>query len=200
MTHTVHVTNLSVEANVETLRAWFGNCGHVADVRLVVEPKSSDTPPSAFVTMATKQGADQAVSRLNGALLGGRALALRLSDQAAQTGQQERAEKKAEAGRPKIAIVQQYRERGNMTYELDCMGQALIVRVFFPRSDAPDDWRIEARSSDKPQALAVSVGGASRQLAFDEVPAAWDSAAQASGGPTLDWSAIKAALLTVRAI
>jgi RNA recognition motif-containing protein len=199
MTHTVYVTNLSAEANVETLRAWFGNCGHVADVKLVVETKLSDAAPCAFVTMATKQGADSAVSRLNGALLGGRALLLRLSDSAAPT-RSEKADKAEEQGRAKISIVQQYRERANMTYELNCAGQPLILRIFFPPSDEPGSWRIDARTSDSPQAAAISAVATSRPAAFSEVAAAWDESAGTGRIPKLDWVAVKAAMHTVRAI
>lgn len=199
MTHTVYVTNLSTEANVETLRAWFGNCGHVADVKLVAESKMSDAPPCAFVTMATKQGADSAVSRLNGALLGGRALLLRLSDSAAPT-RTDKADKAEEQARAKISIVQQYRERANMTYELNCAGQPLILRIFFPPSDDPGAWRIDARTSDSPQAPAISAIAKSRPLAFSEVVAAWEESAESGRIPKLDWAAVKAAMNTVRAI
>jgi len=188
-----------VEANVETLRAWFGNCGHVADVRLVVEKQPSDSAPCAFVTMATKQGADYAVSRLNGALLGGRVLALRLSDSVAPT-RPDKVDKSEEAVRRKISIVQQYRERANMTYELNCAGQPLILRIFFPPSDEPAAWRIDARTKDSEQPALVTAVAKSREAAFSEVAAAWEAASVSGGTPKIDWAAIKTAMSSVRAI
>ena len=35
-----------------------------------------------------------------------------------------------ESKRPTTTITQQFRESRNMTYELDCAGSPLIVRVF----------------------------------------------------------------------
>lgn len=200
MTHTIYVTNLSAEANVETLRAWFGNCGHVADVKLVVERQLAEAAPCAFVTMATKQGADHAVSRLNGVMLDGRALALRLSEGGSDPRRDKAEEKSEAAARRKLSIVQQYRERGNMTYELDCAGQPLILRMFFPSTDEPLAFRLDARSSDSVQAVALTAVAKSKELALNDIALAWDAAAVSGGRPKLDWAAIKVALQSVRAV
>ncbi len=101
---------------------------------------------------------------------------------------------------PTIAITQQYRERHNMTYELDCAGQRLIVRVFFPATDGAPVWRVEARTDDTPQAVVVAAVAASREVALGDVSTAWDAASLPGGGPSFDWAAVTRAMQAVRAI
>jgi hypothetical protein len=101
---------------------------------------------------------------------------------------------------PTIAITQQYRERHNMTYELDCAGQRLIVRVFFPVDDASVAWRVEARTDDTPQAVVVAAVAGTREVALGDVSTAWDAASLPSGGPSFDWAAVTRAMQAVRAI
>ncbi len=55
--------------------------------------------------------------------------------------------------KPLAKIVSQFRESNNMTYELDCQGQPLIVRIFH----LADGFRIEVRTSNDADA-AVAVG------------------------------------------
>lgn len=95
-----------------------------------------------------------------------------------------------------IAITLQYRERRNMTYELDCIGVRLILRIFFPAEEGVQDVRIEARTSGD-GGVVVDRCGPTRALALSEIAEAWRVAA---GAPALDWQAVTVALRNVRAV
>jgi hypothetical protein len=198
----LYVGNLTSAAKAETLRAWFGNCGTVSEVQMVVERRDMRSAASAFVTMGTKAAAELAVSRLNGTLLDGKAMLVTVATDGWRGDAEERRStgKGAKGERLAIAITQQYRERNNMTYELDCAGQALILRIFFPAIEGPVAWRVEARTSDTAQAVVVAAVAGSKQLALGEVSAAWDAASLPNGGPSFDWAAVTLVMQSVRAI
>jgi len=99
-----------------------------------------------------------------------------------------------------IAITQQYRERHNMTYELDCCGEALVLRVFFPPEAGPVEWRIEARGVGAGAAVVVDKSAATRELAFQAVCGAWPCAALPASTPSYDWDGVTQVLRSVRAI
>lgn len=197
----LYVGNLSPAANAEELRVLFGNCGPVSDVQMVVERRDMRAAPSAFVTMGTSAAAELAVSRLNGTLLDGRAVLVTEAADAwrSDPGAERRARSDRDGPRA-VVITQQYRERNNMTYELDCAGQPLILRVFFPSQGAPLAWRVEARTSDGPRAVVVAAVADSRKRALDDVSAAWDAASLPCGGPTYDWVSVGRVMQAVRAI
>jgi len=99
-----------------------------------------------------------------------------------------------------IAITQQYRERHNMTYELDCAGQALILRIFFPPEAGPVEWRIEARGHGGGEAVVVDKVAATRELALQAVSGAWPTAAAPAATPSYDWAGVTVVMRSVRAI
>ena len=96
-------------------------------------------------------------------------------------------------------ITQQFREARNMTYELECSGAPLILRVF-PLGDSPSEWRIEARMSDAVDAVVATATAASRPLALEGVAQWWRDNAIARALATYDWAAIAQAMTAVRAI
>ena len=98
-----------------------------------------------------------------------------------------------------VRITQQFREARNMTYELDCAGTPLIVRVF-PPSDSSSEWRIEARGSDAADAVVATATAASRPQALEIVAQWWRDNASSRALPTYDWNAIAQAMTAVRAI
>ncbi len=106
-------------------------------------------------------------------------------------------EPKPAAEKPKVKITQQFREAHNMTYELDCSGSPLIVRVF-PISDA--EWRVEARTSAGDDAVVVSATASTRAHALEEVAAWWRNNTAARALTTFDWTAVAQAMSGVRAI
>jgi hypothetical protein len=100
-----------------------------------------------------------------------------------------------------VRITQQFRERHNMTYELDCAGARLIVRVFPLGDDEPcSEWLVEARTGNASDDVVASATAPSRAIALDRVAQWWrDNTASRSLG-TFDWSAIAQAMASVRAV
>ena len=68
------VGNLSYQATEEDLRELFQQAGTVQSVRIITDQFTGRPRGFGFVEMATPEGADQAVSRLNGASLDGRTI------------------------------------------------------------------------------------------------------------------------------
>jgi hypothetical protein len=99
-----------------------------------------------------------------------------------------------------ITITQQYRERHNMTYELDCAGESLILRVFFPPEVGPGDWRIEARGKGDGEAVVIDKAGATRELALQAISGAWPTAGVHAAACRYDWDGVTKAMRSVRAI
>jgi hypothetical protein len=96
----------------------------------------------------------------------------------------------------KVKIVLQFREHANMTYDLDCEGVPLTLRVF----SAEEQWRIEARSKDAGDATIANGFGATRSAALTDVVRAWNEEARVRRSHTLDGAALADALREVKAI
>ncbi|HXK19496.1 MAG TPA: RNA-binding protein [Polyangiaceae bacterium] len=200
MENRLYITNLSEVASLSSIRRCFSACGDVAEVQFAAERNAQQGPPAAYVTMMTAAAAEQALRRLNGTLLDGRLLVVTLMPERL-TGADRREEKKAEAraNAAIIAVTQQYRERHNMTYELDCPVGRLTLKVFFPPDPARPEWRIEARSNQSAE-LSVDKSATTRELALKEVAAAWQVLAADSGAPSFDWQAVARAMQAVRGV
>jgi RNA recognition motif-containing protein len=201
MDNRLYVTNLSASASLASLRSCFAACGEVSDIEFAVERHAPRAASSAFVTMACSADAEKAIRRLNGISLDGRSLMVTLLPGKANSGQRsEKGEGRrgAAATPPTIAITQQYRERHNMTYELDCEGARLILRMFFPPDGASGAWRIEARCGGNGEVVEKSA--ATRELALKEIAEAWQALVSSDSLQTFDWVAVTRALQGVRAI
>lgn len=74
MGNRLYVGNLSYDANTDSLRTAFSEVGEVTDVHVAMDRESGRSRGFGFVTMATSQAAEDAISRLNGSLMDGRAL------------------------------------------------------------------------------------------------------------------------------
>lgn len=98
----------------------------------------------------------------------------------------------------KARIAQQFRERENMAYELDCTGTRLIVRMF--PSPSEREWRVEARTTDAPGAVVAKASAPTRAQALGEVAAWWRAQQHVHDLPSLDWEAVARALSAVRAL
>ena len=105
---------------------------------------------------------------------------------------------KAAADSPKTRITQQFRERHNMTYELECAGTPLVLRMF-PAEGETEAWRVEARRSDQPDAVVAIASAPTREQALREIEA-FGRDQPASGLSALDWEAVIKALVSVKAI
>jgi RNA recognition motif-containing protein len=70
----LYVGNLSFNSDTESVRQAFSEIGEVTDVHIVMDRETGRSRGFAFVTMASDQLASEAISRLDGATLDGRAL------------------------------------------------------------------------------------------------------------------------------
>lgn len=87
-----------------------------------------------------------------------------------------------------------------MTYELDCSGVTLALRIFFPLdADADAKWRIEAQTGEPMPGLAATATASSRTEAFRTIARDWHLRLP-NPASDLDWSAIERAMAAVRAI
>lgn len=86
-----------------------------------------------------------------------------------------------------------------MTYELECSGARLIVRVFHP-SSPQETWRVEARASEDVDAVVATASAGSASAALDGVAQWWRDHALARALSPYDWNAVAQAMTAVRAI
>ncbi|HEV8247440.1 MAG TPA: RNA-binding protein [Polyangiaceae bacterium] len=74
MGNRLYVGNLSFNSTSESVRAAFAEIGEVTDVHLVTDRETGRPRGFGFVTMGTSEAAAEAISRMDGATLDGRAL------------------------------------------------------------------------------------------------------------------------------
>ena len=74
MGNRLYVGNLSFNADTETVREAFTGVGEVTDVHVVMDRETGRSRGFAFVTMGTSALAAEAIARLDGAMIDGRAL------------------------------------------------------------------------------------------------------------------------------
>lgn len=183
----LHVANLPIDATEEGLRAHFSTCGGVASVELLAESQSRRPRGLARVTMTNAHFAEQARSRLDGAAFQG--AVLRVSDSPLKGAERE--------PKPSVRMMQQFRERGRMVYDLDCAGSPLTLRIWRGEEGA---FRIEARSTDAEDAVVGTATAKTGAEALSEALRAWNSAATTTARATLDAEAVTRAMRDVRAI
>ena len=70
----LYVGNLSFDADKNTLRDAFAEVGAITDVHIVLERECGRSRGFAFVTMASPEIAEEAITRLDGAQIDGRAM------------------------------------------------------------------------------------------------------------------------------
>lgn len=86
-----------------------------------------------------------------------------------------------------------------MVYELDCRGRQLSLTM----SDAPAEsglWQAGASVRQAEATAALNGSGSSRGDALTAVADEWNRLGEHAGYPVLDWIAIRAALVAVRAV
>lgn len=181
----LYVGNLSDDVSAESLRSRFAEYGPVADVHLATDRSSGRLRGHAFVTMENAADAQTAMAQLNGSLFDDRRLRVNIAGE-----ERDRARSKAPE---RARITSQFRERLNMSYELDCGGVSLTIKMF-PEDAREESWRVEA--STKVDGAVTAASGRTRAIALEELA----RSSQASGLLGLDWAAIIEALAAVRAI
>lgn len=186
MTNKLYVSNVPIDATEEDLRSHFATCGGVLDVQIFVDRRTNVSRGLACVTMTSPAYAAAAMTRLDGSEL--RGIVLRVTD----TREPARAAAKAK-------VVQQFRERQNMTYDLDCEGAALTIRIF---EESAGSYRVEARASDAEGAEVISSSGTKKGEVLHDVLRAWNSAALRPASPLrrIDDAAVMQAMREVRAV
>ena len=193
----LYVGNLPEDASSEALRRRFAQHGAVADVHMAVDRSSGRSRGYAFVTMASGDDARVAVERLDGAMFEHRPLRV---NEAGAEGDAPRP--RADKARPRVRITSQFRERHNMTYELDCRGITLAIKVF-PVDHTEAEWRMEACANDissgePTQVMQVASAACStRAAALEEVAGVW---AQRGSLHSIEWAEVMEAMAAVRAI
>src|SRR4051794_22660292 len=70
----LYVGNLSFGTSKESVEAAFQAAGEVTDVHLVTDRESGQPRGFGFVTMGSNEAAQNAIAKLNGTMLDGRAL------------------------------------------------------------------------------------------------------------------------------
>jgi RNA recognition motif-containing protein len=210
MGNTLYVGNLPDQTSTGSLRGCFAEYGQVSEVRIVADRETGRSGSAALVTMRTEGAAKHAIVGLDGAILGGRTLCVKRADERSPPEQGDKNNwrtgmrgdrKKAADDKRRTRITQQFREPHNMTYELDCVGVPLIVRIFFPIGDGPAlEWRIEARTSDAPDAAVATAAAPSRAQALRTIAEWWHENQESRGLSTLDWEGVALAMAEVRAL
>ena len=193
----LYVANLPYAPSAIALRAHFSACGVVSDVQIMADRNAGRGRATAVVRMGSSAAAERALSELNGELFAGQLLLVEAApdDSPGDGGRSaRRAEPKDEAP---VRITTQFREPANMTYELDCSGVALVLRIFFPTTEG--EWRIEARTSTRADAPSSDATAPSRVEALRRIAHA--SREGATGAlEAVDWDAVEQSLTKVRAL
>lgn len=105
----------------------------------------------------------------------------------------------AAGDRSLVRVLQQFRERANMTYELDCSGTPLVVRVFFPvDGSSAAGWRLEAYTL--PNSPVSTATASSRALALESIARSWHDEDAGRAPSKVDWDGVARAMASVRAI
>jgi RNA recognition motif-containing protein len=185
MTMKLHVANVPHDATEDGLRQHFSTCGGVADVELLFDSRTNRPRGLARVTMTSTHFAEQAVARLDGVAFG--TAVLRVSDTPL----------KDKEPKPKVKIMQQFRERGTMVYDLDCAGSPLTLRI---SRDEDGAWNIEARSTEAADAIIATKSAASGVAALSDALRAWNVAAETTPRLQIDAEAVATAMRDVKAI
>lgn len=74
MGNRIYVGNLSFNTSQASIEALFQSAGEVTEVAIPTDRETGQARGFAFVTMSSAQGAQTAISTLNGTMLDGRAL------------------------------------------------------------------------------------------------------------------------------
>lgn len=101
---------------------------------------------------------------------------------------------------PSWKVVGQYHSAGEMVYDLASGGVQLEVRISSQRVAGERSWHVAAQPGNSSDAVPLSESSETKASALDKVAAQWVERTSELGLPVLDWPAISAALLAVRAI
>jgi hypothetical protein len=150
--------------------------------------------------MESPEGARRAIEQLNGSFFEERRLRV---NEAGENSEDSGPRSGSGSKKPEVRVTMQFRERNCMTYELDCAGIAVSVRMF-PTDPTEKEWRLEANekrvAGDTSGPAAVIATAPTRALALEQVARTWDVESSSRGLPAVAWIAITQALVAVRAV
>ena len=195
----LYVANLPNAPSAIALRAHFSACGVVSDVQIVADRNAGRGRASAFVRMGSAAGAERALSELNGAPFAGQLLLVEAAPDASDDNRS-RAGRRAEPAEVETGarITLQFREPANMTYELDCAGVTLVLRIFFQTPEG--QWRIAAQAGTATGAPSTGATAASRVEALRNIARACRESGDTSTLGRVDWEAVEQSMTKVRAL
>ncbi|MCB9708709.1 MAG: RNA-binding protein [Myxococcales bacterium] len=81
MNNRLYVGNLSFDATQEDLNQAFAEVGEVVEVKVIEDRDTGRSRGFGFVTMASPELAQQAIAKLDGTDLGGRALRVNIAEE-----------------------------------------------------------------------------------------------------------------------
>jgi hypothetical protein len=97
-----------------------------------------------------------------------------------------------------LRITNQFRQSQSMIYDLRGDGARLVVAIRGREGEAePDEFRVEARSSNADDAIVVAEWGSTKALALSAVGRTWTARTDVA---PFDWEAVARVLGAVRAV
>lgn len=197
MRTTIYVANLPENPNADALRAHFGSCGLVSDVKIVPDRAVGRGRGTASVEMCNEAGTRRALAELNGSMFQGQLLLLEAGPSHATKRVAKRdADESGQDSRARITM--QFRELTHMTYELDCGTAVLILRIYFPPSAG--EWRVLAQASRGDGAPTLSSTATSRVEALRSIARSCAESPHAGAFAHVDWTAVELSMTKVRAL
>lgn len=198
MRTTIYVANLPANPDADRLRAHFGSCGLVSDVRVVADRSVGRGRGSASVEMSNEAGTRRALAELNGSMFEGQLLLL----EAGPAHATKRGFTKPhgdETGHDLLArITMQFRELTHMTYELECGAAVLVLCIYFP--SAAGEWRMRAQASRNANAPTLEATASSRVEALRSIAQSCAESGTDGAFAHIDWAAVELAMTKVRAL
>jgi cold-inducible RNA-binding protein len=86
MGNRLYVGNLSYNTTKDGIQEAFASVGQVTDIALPTDRETGQVRGFAFVTMSNAQGANAAISQLNGLMLDGRSIKVREAEERPRGG------------------------------------------------------------------------------------------------------------------
>lgn len=86
MSKRLYVGNLPFHATEDLIQSTFAPCGDIAEVAVVLDRVTGRSRGFAFVEMTTPEGAQNAVAKLDGKDLGGRAMRVSIAEDRGRGG------------------------------------------------------------------------------------------------------------------